>query len=69
METSCRYTVAGLPQSPWTLEPHENGQIQVAVNVSPAIEKTTKSVTLVTPLGVKTLAVEVAVLSDNPDKK
>jgi hypothetical protein len=64
VNTSCGCTAAQLPQSPWTLKPRDHGQIQVAVNVSPYIEKTTKSVTLLTPLGVKSLSVEVAVLSE-----
>lgn len=64
VETSCGCTAAQLPQVPWTLKPRDNGQIQVTVNVTPVLETTRKSVTLITPLGVKTIMVEVAVLSD-----
>jgi hypothetical protein len=46
------------------LKPRDHGQVQVTVNGSPYIEKTTKSVTLLTPLGVKSLSVEVVVLSE-----
>jgi hypothetical protein len=64
VNTSCGCTAAQLPQTPWTLKPRENGQIQVTVSVLPVIDHTTKSVTLITPLGIKTLMVEVSVQSD-----
>ena len=62
VNASCGCTAAQLPQVPWTLKPRENGQIQVTVNLPPVVEKTTKTITVITPQGVKTLKMEATIL-------
>ena len=62
VETSCGCTVAQLPQTPWTLKPHEKGDIRVTMNVLGLTGKSTRDVSVFTSQGHKVLKVEASML-------
>src|SRR5947207_755003 len=58
-QTSCGCTVAKLPEQPWRLKPGANGEIKVTLALGgkpPGL--VTKTVTVFTSLGARTLTVE-----------
>lgn len=59
VRTSCGCTVASLPAQPWRLAPGTNGPIGVSVNLAGKRGKITKSITVDTSSGVKSLLVSV----------
>jgi len=62
VETSCGCTVAQLPQTPWTLKPHEKGDIRVTMNVLGLTGKSARDVSVFTSQGYKVLKVEASML-------
>ena len=61
VRTSCGCTVASLPSQPWRLAPGTNGPIGVTVNLAGKRGTITKSVTVDTSSGVKSLLVSVTI--------
>jgi len=62
VQTSCGCTVPhGLPQMPWTLVPQTNAQFDVAMNLLGKAGVVTKTVTVVTDHGNKTLLVNATI--------
>jgi len=62
VRSSCGCTTAELPPMPWTLVPRAKGQIPVNMNVQYRTGKSTKTVTVTTLKGDKTLTVEADIL-------
>jgi len=67
VKTSCGCTTAELPQMPWILPPHAKGRIPVTMNVLGHTGKDSKTVTVTTVLGFKTLNVEANILPPPED--
>ncbi len=61
VRTSCGCTVAKLPSTPWVVEPGQGGPIDVTVNLAGKSGMITKSVTVESSAGVKSLLVSVNV--------
>ena len=61
VHTSCGCTTAQLPPLPWTLPPGTNGQIGVRVNLAGKSGMVTKTVTVGTDQGTKTLMVKIII--------
>jgi cytochrome c5 len=62
VKTSCGCTTAELPPMPWNVAPHARGRIPVTMNVLGHIGTNTKTLTVTTLLGFKTLDVEANIL-------
>jgi hypothetical protein len=60
--TSCGCTTAELPPMPWTLPPRAKGRIPVTMNVLGHTGKSSKTITVTTAQGFKTLTVEANIL-------
>lgn len=69
VETSCGCTVAQLPQTPWMLKPHENGDIRVIMNVLGLTGKSARDVSVFTSQGYKVLKVEASILPAEKEQK
>ena len=61
LQTSCGCTVAQLPSTPYKLEPGSNVAINVSINVAGKYGRITKSVTVDSSAGSKTLLVSADV--------
>lgn len=59
VRTSCGCTVAKLPKTPWVLEPGEEGEMAVNVNVRGKSGNVTKTVTVLTSSSIDRLTVSV----------
>jgi mono/diheme cytochrome c family protein len=62
VKTSCGCTTAELPSMPWKLAPHARGRIPVTMNVLGHTGTNTKTLTITTLLGFKTLDVVATIL-------
>jgi hypothetical protein len=62
VETSCGCTVAQLPQVPWILKPGDKGEFGVTMDVRGNTGESTRSVTLFSSKGSKTLTVQATIL-------
>jgi beta-lactamase regulating signal transducer with metallopeptidase domain len=65
--TSCGCTVAKMPMSPWLLEPGAHGEIPVTMNVAGKTGELTKTVTVISDRGAKTLTVKATILGAVPN--
>ena len=66
VRTSCGCTVPKLPPMPWTLEPGTNGTIEVTMNLAGKRGDVTKTVTVTTDEGFKTLYVRTHIAEEAP---
>lgn len=67
VRTSCGCTVAKLPETPWRIAPGTNGPISVTVDLRGKRGKITKTVTVDTTAGVKSLLVAVVIPAESPN--
>jgi mono/diheme cytochrome c family protein len=64
VRTSCGCTVAKLPETPWRIAPGSNGPIMVTVDLRGKRGKLTKTVTVDTTAGIKSLLVAAIIPAD-----
>jgi mono/diheme cytochrome c family protein len=66
VNTSCGCTVAQLPSVPWVLAPGSNGQIHATMNLAGKIGNVTKSLTINSDKGQRTLLVRASIPTGAP---
>jgi mono/diheme cytochrome c family protein len=67
VRSSCGCTTAELPPMPWNLAPHARGRIPITMNVLGHTGTNTKTVTVTTLQGFKTLEVQANILPPKVD--
>jgi hypothetical protein len=67
VNTSCGCTTAELPALPWILPSGAKGRIPITMNVLGQMNQITKTITVTTDQGIKTLYVEANIIS-SPDR-